>query len=910
MLITAAVILLVLLILFGTARFWIQWWWYDSLGYRSILTKNYSVKFVSFLAFGLLAALFFFGNVVVALRRTRPIQPTQGLRRAADRAIFYLGIAGAALIFVLSGLWGASHWQTWLLWLHGRSFGIDDPVFHRDAGFYIFTLPALSALRSGLLTITFVTIVAVILTYGMRLGVRPSNVRQAPRSMLVHVFALGGALLLILGFGYIIANYELVYSGRGVVYGVSYTDAHVQRYANLVLAAISIAAAVLLFANAFVRRVRWLVLLVGAWVVLSLFLGVFLPSAVQRTLVEPSELKRETPYISNNLAMTTAAYGLQAVAGGELSGQAPVTAQTLSDHSDTIGNVRLWDYRVIRQTYQQLQSFAPYYVFDDVDVEKYVVNGQLRQVLLSAREMDTSGLPDTAKTWTNQRLVYTHGYAIVASPSNEVSAQGLPQLWVGNVPPTGDAPLNITRPEIYYGELSTDWVIVDSNQVEFNGLSQGDTSSNFQGDAKGAIRLNSFIKRLMSATYLKNRNVLISGAINDNSQLLIRRDVTARIHEIAPFLKLDSDPYIVIADEKLYWIVDAYTTTDRFPDSTPSQGLNYIRNSVKVVVDAYDGTTTFYRTASPDPIADAYGKIFPDLFEAISSVPPAIANQFRYPEFLFDTQSEIYTNYHITDPTSFYNGEDQWAIPQVQTDAGTTEMQAYYVIMKLPGASNLDLSLIRPFTPGGSTNRQNMTAWMAGQTQADGSLNLVVYRFPRQETVFGPQQIEARILQEPDISAQITLWNQAGSKVVGGNLLVIPLDESVLYVQPLYLQATGPQGGLPELKRVIVASNEKVVMRPTLEEALQALVEGAPTTEEPVTQPPTEQPPPTTPGQTEDVAALSQQALDAYQRGQQALQNGDWTTYGQQQAILADLLERLAQATGVPAATPVASPTP
>jgi uncharacterized membrane protein (UPF0182 family) len=524
--------------------------------------------------------------------------------------------------------------------------------------------------------------------------------------------------------------------------------------------------------------------------------------------------------------------------------------------------------------------------------------------------METSGLPQTAKTWTNQRLVYTHGYAVVVSPSNEISPQGLPQLWVGNVPPTGDPPLNITTPEIYYGELSTNWVIVDSNQAEFNGLSQGTQGTNFQGTAKGSIKLDSFLKRLMSATFLKDRNVLLSSAINDQSQLLVKRDIVGRIHEIAPFLTLDPDPYLVIADGKLYWIVDAYTTSDRYPDATTEGGLNYIRDSVKVVVDAYDGTTTFYRTASADPIADAYGEIYPDLFEPISSVPTAIAAQFRYPEHLFDVQSNVFTKYHITDPTSFYNAEDLWAIPQEQTDNGNVVMQAYYVVMKLPGENDLKTSLIRPFTPGGSTNRQNMTAWMAGQSNADGSLQLVVYQFPRQETVFGPTQIEARILQEPDISAQITLWNQAGSRVVPGNLLVIPLDESVLYVQPLYLQATGSQGGLPELRRVIVASNEKVVMRPTLDEALQALVEGAPTTQEPGTEQPTTQPQAPTPGQSENVASLSQQALEAYQRGQQALQQGDWATYGQQQAILADILQRLASATGAPAATPAATPTP
>jgi uncharacterized membrane protein (UPF0182 family) len=911
MLIAAAMILIVAVVLFGTSSFWINWWWFGSVGYRSVLTRNYSVKAVSFVAFGLVAAIFIFGNFALALRRTRPLQARQGFQRMADRAIFYFGLALSAAGFIVAGFWGASRWETWLLWLHGRSFGIDDPIFGRDAGFYIFSLPALSAVRSGLIALIVVTVAGVVLTYAGRLGVRPSNYRQAPRVMLAHLFWLAGLLILVVGVGYVLANYELVYSTRGAVYGVGYTDANVQRYVNYLLEAISVVVAGLLFANAFVRRAKLLIVSIGAWAVVSVFLGIFVPSAVQRTLVEPSELRRERPYIENNLEMTRAAYGLSDVTNRELSGQAPVTAQTLQDHPETLSSIRLWDYRVIRTTFQQLQSFAPYYVFNDVDVEQYTVNDELRQVLLSAREMETSGLPENAKNWTNQRLVYTRGYGAVVAPVNEMTGPGLPVLWVANVPPTGEPPLTIDRPEIYFGELTADWVIVDSDQAEFNGLSQGDASTNFQGEAKGSIKLDGFLPKLMSAVYLKSRNVFLSGAVTEDSQLLIDRDVAGRIEKIAPFLTLDPDPYLVIADGKLYWIVDAYTSTDKFPYSTPTGGLNYLRASVKVVVDAYDGTTTFYRTPTPDPLADAYGRIYSDLFRPISEVSPAIASQFRYPEHLYEVQSEIYSTYHVTDPTAFYNGEDRWAIPQEQTEEGTAQMEAFYLAMTLPQETDLKVSLIRPFTPGGSTNRQNMTSWMAGQANDDGTLRLITYRFPRQETVFGPQQIAARIFQEPEISAQITLWNQAGSRVIGGNLLVIPLDESVIYVQPLYLQATGTSGGLPELKRVIVASSERVVMRPSLDEALQALVaEGG----EVVTEPPVEPPPGETApgeGQQEDVALLSQQALEAYQAGQEALQRGDWATYGEQQAILADLLARLAAATGAqptPAATPAAGP--
>jgi uncharacterized membrane protein (UPF0182 family) len=489
----------------------------------------------------------------------------------------------------------------------------------------------------------------------------------------------------------------------------------------------------------------------------------------------------------------------------------------------------------------------------------------------------------------------------------------LPSFLVQRIPPTGDGVYRIERPEIYFGEADLGWVVVQSGQPEFSGLIDTDNPTSgpgYQGLGKGSIQLNNYFKKLLLAANLGDRNLLLSGNITGESDVLLHRNVTDRIHMIAPFLQLDPDPYLVIADGRLVWIVDAYTTSNLFPHAERSGGLNYIRNSVKVTVDAYDGTVTFYRTTQADPIADAYGSLYGDLFTPIDQAPPSISAHFRYPERLFDIQSDVYASVHITDATAFYNGEDRWAIPQEQVDGTPQRMEPYYVTMTLPGEASADFALIRPFIPGGRTQRQNMTAWMAGRSGPDGVNRLVVYRFPRQETIFGPAQVEARINQEPEISAQIALWNQSGSRVVRGNLLVIPIGESVLYVQPLYLQASQSSGALPELKRVIVASNDKVVMNETLRGALAELtgqeVETQPTDGEPAGVPP-ELADPT-------VQALVEQAVGAYNRGEQALANGDWAAYGAAQIELESILAELTRVTGTdatllsPSGTPVAAP--
>lgn len=905
-LVMVAILAILALIVYGTAAFWVNWWWFGSIGYRSVLVTRYLTEAIAFLVAGVGAGAFFFVNLVLALRRSRGHRPPGSRLGIGDRFLLILLAVASAVVLVVAGTEAARHWQTWQLLVNGRDFGVADPIFGHDVGFYVFTLPALTALRTGLTSLVLVTLLGVVVVYAVRLGVRFRAYRRIPGIMRTHVLALGGTLLVLVAVGYVFGNYQLLYSTRGFVNGAGYTDVNAQRWANWALAAISLVTAAIVIVNAFRWRVRWLLGAVAAWVVLAVVVGAGIPGFVQRSVVEPNELAHERPYIAQNIDMTRKAYGLDNVTERDLSGQGALSEAELNAQPATLDNIRLWDYRIAKQTYQQTKSFVPYYAFRDVDIDRYVLNGKIQQVLISARELNTDGLPTKAQTWVNRHLAFTHGYGVVVSPVNEVSSQGLPQYLVDSIPPNGTGPLTISRPEIYFGEGETNWVAVDTKQKEFTGIPNAGSESpttTYSGEARGSIKLNNYVSRLMVATYLGDRNVLLSGQLTGDSRVILYRDVITRAQKVAPFLTYDKDPYIVVADGHLYWILDAYTSTDRYPDSTSTNGINYLRNTVKVVVDAYNGTMTFYRTATPDPIADAYGAIYGGLFTPINKCPDAIASHFRYPEYLFTTQADVYATYHVTDVTAFYNGDDRWQIAQEQVGGTPQQMEPYYVTMTLPQEQRPDFTLIQPFTPSGQQARQNMSAWMAARTDGNGGPRLVAYRFPRQVTIFGPQQIEARINQEPDISSQVSLWNQSGSTVIHGNLLVIPIGQSVLYVQPLYLAAAQTATALPELKRVIVASNDRVVMRETLPEALDALTSGASATGGP---PEAAPPSPAATGNQGATAnaSLAQQALDAYNAGQAALKAGDWATYGQQQARLQAILQEMAGAGAAPAATP------
>jgi uncharacterized membrane protein (UPF0182 family) len=905
----------ILFLIFGTARFWVNLWWFDSMGYRSVLVRRYLAESLTFLGFGLVTGLVFLINARIALRRAITHLYPNGFAGGANKIFKWLTLLAAIVIGIGFGSAASEKWTMWLLWLKSDSYGLSDPVFHRDVSFYLFALPALRDLAIGAIILIALCLAAAAILYALLLGLNFRKFRQMPGLVRVHLLSVAGLLFVGLAAWQVVEGFSIVYSTSGVVAGPGYTDVNIIRWVNWLLAAIALAVGVVLILNSFLKQIRLLIGLIAGWGALYVLLALLLPPLVQSTFVDPSELKRERPYIANNIEMTNAAFGLSTVTGRDLTGQAALTPDLINSAPVTLANVRLWDYRVAQTTFQQLESFVPYYVFLDVDVERYPgADGQIQQVIVSPREIDTDGLPDNAKTWTNLRLVYTHGYGVVVSPVSGVTGQGLPSFLVDKIPPTGTGAYAIAQPEIYYGEANLDWVAVNTDQPEFSGLIDTSNPNNgtYTGAGDGSVTLDNFLKKVIVAADLKESKLITSGVINGETRILLHRNIIDRAHELAPFLTFDKDPYLVIANGRLVWVIDAYTTSNLFPGATSENGVNYIRNSVKVTIDAYDGTTTFYRTAEKDPIADAYGEIYPDLFRPVSEAPAAISAQFRYPEQLFEAQSDIYATIHVNDATALYNGEDRWAVPTEQVAGQPARMEPYYVTMTLPQETDPGFVLIRPFVPGGNSPRQNMTAWMAGESDSSGALKLVVYRFPRQETVFGPRQVEARIDQEPEISSQISLWNQSGSKVIRGNLLVIPIGESVLNVQPLYLQSNADQGALPELKRVIVASNDKVVMAESLTAAIQLLTSSSGETTAPSTPTPE---PGTGSGQTitdPAVASLVAQAAAAFDKAQAAMKAGDWTAYGQAEDELASILAKLSALSGTtpPAATPAAIATP
>ena len=905
----------------ATSSFWVNWWWFDAMGRRSVLLDRYITQTASFVGGAALATIVVGGSLLVAVRRTRPTGTVRLVTHASGKAINILAIAATLLVAMLTGLQSLDNWQTWALLWNSSSFGQIDPYFGMDIGFYIFTLPALAWLQNALLLLVFFGATGAFVVYALRLGLGLDTeaIKRAPQTVKSHVFAMFALGALILAGDRILANYELVYSERGALFGPGYTDMTIQRWGNIAGAAALVLLALVFLASIRRMSIRRIGGLSGILAVVSIAGVILLPTAVQRFIVNPSELNKERQYIENNLDLTRDAYALDTVDGREITGQATLTGQDLIDEPETLQNIRLWDYRIARTTFQQLQSFVPYYAFVDVDVDRYGEPGSTQQVLIAAREIDQNGLPVTSQTWTNTRLVYTHGYAAVVAPVAEVSTQGLPVLSLSGIPPAGDDALAVDRPEIYFGEGDLDWVILNTDYSEFSGISEED-SVRYDGTPDGGIPVSNFFKRLILASYLGDQNVALSGALTGESILVINRQLSERVTALAPFLTFDPDPYLVIADGRLFWIVDAYTTSASYPGATRWNGINYIRNSVKVVVDAYTGEVTFYRTNTVDPIADAWNGIYEGFMRPVSEAPAAIASHFRYPEGLFEVQSDIYASFHVEDPTAFYNGEDLWAIAEEEISGQTGRMEPYYVTMRLPGEEETSFALIRPFIPGGNTTRQNMTAWMAGRVTPDGKLEIVLYRFPRQETVFGPRQVEARINQEPDISAQISLWDQSGSSVLRGNLLVIPIGEALLYVQPLYLQSTEVQGALPELKRVIVASRDRVVMAPTLAEALTLLVAGTgdgmvePTPEATTDTGTTTAPATATPASGEPpsgtVTELIAQAQTAWERGQTALASGDWTAYGVAQQELKAILDQLEALGAFTPTPPAATPTP
>ncbi|MCB9139284.1 MAG: UPF0182 family protein [Caldilineaceae bacterium] len=882
--------------------------WYDSLGLAAVFRTRIFAALTLFAGGAILFWLFLAVNVWLAQRieaKSMEPSPIQNILDGFGVRLLPTILTVGALFAFFMGLSLSSMWEDVLLYLNQIDFNLMDPIFNRDVSFFIFTLPIWQTARGWLLTMAIITLLAVLGIYGV--GWRG---RKAPTPILAHVSILGALILLLIAWQYRLNAFGLVYSSRGAVFGAGYTDVRAQLPAYNILSIITLITAVLVIVTAFLRRAwRAIVVLLAVWLGVAILFGSVYPGFIQRFQVNPNELNLEEPYIANNIRFTRLAFELDDISVQPYNASEELTAETLLTEPETVRNIRLWDYRPLLQTYNQVQALRQYYEFNDIDIDRYAINGETRQVMLAARELAPERLDENAQTWVNQRLVYTHGYGVAASPVAQVTRDGLPEFYLQDLPPRGV--IDVTRPQIYFGERTDSYVIARTNEPEFD-YPRGEGNVTTQFDADTGINM-SLWHRLLFALRFADINILLNQDINGDSQLLWRRVITERIDEVAPFLRYDSDPYIVVSDTgELFWFLDAYTVSSRFPYSEPYSTFNYIRNPVKVVTNAYSGEMLFYVIDPAEPIAAAYAKIFPDLFRPYADMPADLRDHIRYPNDIFSVQAEMYRTYHMTDVTEFYNKEDVWAWPEEIFDNEPVRIEPYYVLMSLPGSDDLDFIQILPFTPA---NRENMIAWLATQNDPDKYGEKVVYEFGKDSLFFGPQQIEARIDQDPTISSQLSLWNQQGSNVIRGNLLVIPVADSLLYVEPLYLQAAN--GKIPELKRVIVATAQEAIMAENLGLALADLfgsdVIAEAGLEELLTAGSTL---PAVAGDgasggrsdtTLDQAELAAASVDElillanqqYADAQDYLRLGDWTNYGRRMSALEATLTQLAEVTGV-----------
>jgi hypothetical protein len=881
--------------------------WYDSLGFHDVFATRLWLQTALFAGSLGLAFIYLAINVLIALKiRSGPGLRAVGISRSSVRSpIGIIALLGAALVaLVLSGGAG-TQWQTLALFQHASPTGITDPVLGQDVSFYLLTLPFLHSVANWLLGLDFMTALLVGALYAWRGDTFDLNL--SPRAV-AHLSVLLGVFAITLAAWTWLGRYDLMYAHNStVVWGAAYTDVNARLPLYSFQAGAGIVLAGALIVNAWLKRLWLPVAAAGIWVAM-LLIGQIYPGIVQSFFVTPSAQSYELPYIVREIAGTRAAYGLSNVTVSNFTGDQPLTLQEVQSDQVTVNNLRLWDYAPLKDTYEQLQTIRTYYTFNDIDIDRYTIGGQYQQLEISAREFDYSKLPSSAQQWVNQHLVYTHGYGLAASPVNAVVGEGLPDYVVGNLPPTGT--LKITQPAIYFGEVTNDYALVNSSTREFD-YPQGsqDVFTSYTGTH--GVPMTELNKALWSLK-LGDFNLLVSSQVTNQTLMLYRRNILARAQELAPFLTFDSDPYVVVVDGKVYWILDAYTTGSTYPYSqtvafqpngSNPVDINYVRNSVKVVIDAYEGTANFYVMDPKDPIIKAYQATFPSLFKPIDAMPAGLRAHLRVPIDLFDTQVEIYATYHITDPKVFFAREDVWDVPTAQTSPGSapTPVQPYYVLFRLPGEQNPEFLLIMPFTPRG---KQNMVSWMAARNDGANYGQYVSYILPKDKVIFGPQQVASRINQDPAISRDFTLFHQAGSQVVQGNLLVVPIGNSFLYFEPIYLQATSASG-LPELKKVILADSVNVAYADTLQQAIDQLVGTS-------TPPPTTTTPTTfTPAQVAQIADLVTQANTHYAAAYAALKAGDLTTFASEMATVGTLLQQLQALSGTtPGTQPTTSPSP
>ena len=906
--IVISILLLLLFLLKPFATFYTDYLWFQGLHYGGVFGTRFAAQIWTFFIFAIIFWVIGAANVLLALnantgRRLSSIGISQRPLTAPSTILALLAVFLLGLLF---GRIASGQWQTFLTFFNQKPFNVQDPIWHRDVSFYVFSLPFYRLLWGWLLGVVILMMLLVVGIYASRTGFQNFSL---PARAVRHLSVLSAAFAALWAVHYQLDLYELLLSKRGFVYGVGYADVAARVPAYWIMTVLMVLITVGLLINAVGARLTPLPAALVVWLGAAFILTVVFPGIIERFQVAPSQLSRETPYIKNEIDFTRQAYGLAAIADRPFTPTDTLTADSVARNPQTVQNARLWDPQLaLPQTLENIQSLRTYYQFypNEVAVDRYQLGGQYLQLLLAARELKPENLPPEVKNWVNLKLQYTHGYGVVAARANQATSQGYPVLTLKDIPPAGMP--EVTQPGIYFGRHTTDYVLADSKQQEFDYPLETDKFTHWTG--KTGVPLSSGLRSLAFAVRFGDINMLISPQLTSQTQVLFNRAVQDRVAALAPFLRFDQDPYVVVVDGHVYWMLDGFTVTDHYPYSemAPDQNgafvnVNYARNSVKAVVDAYDGTTTFYQIDTKDAIANTYGAIFPGLFKPFSEMPSGLQAHIRYPRDLFNLQAERFALFHMTDPRVFYTREDLWNIAKenLQQAGGPSPMRPFFVISRLPGEAKEEFVTILPYTPNGKTN---MIAYLAARSDPPQYGTLFDFRFPKDSLVVGPQQVESNIDQAPVIKSQFALLNAGGSSVIRGNLLVLPIESSLLYIEPIYLEATNVP--IPQLKKVIVATGQNVVMEDTLDKALAALLGQATPTTSPGG--------PTTPP-SGTVAQLIASAKTHYDQAQKDLKAGDFVGYAQEIQTVGQILQQLAalqpaspSASASPKASPSASP--
>jgi uncharacterized membrane protein (UPF0182 family) len=934
LLVVVVALLVVGAVLAGLGNFWTEYQWFAQLSFGPVYVKVLLAQVGIGVAFGLFALFLLWIHLRMIRRFSQPrrdwaIPTPEGeidIRQIVSKVSGPVVATGAVIVATIMGYYASGNWEEVLKYVQRTDFGETEPILGKDLGFYLFVLPSLQFVQTWLLYLTALCAVLSAAVYFLRHSIEmDGRLPKMSDGVRGHLLGAIACVLGVIALGYRVEMFEALFSKRGVAYGATFTDVYANLIAYRVMIGACLVCAVYLLYSIRAKAPGKKAITHPAYALAGVgvlyLLGTFaIPWVVQRFVVDPDELNKEWTFLEHAIAGTRKAYGLDTIERREFPAEATLSYESLTTtHKVTLENVKIWDHRPLRATYRQLQEIRQYYSFPEIDIDRYWVDGEYRQVMLAAREVIHSNLQKESQTWVNKHLIYTHGYGLVLSPVNVADKEGMPDLWVKDFPPKapGRPVLAVKRPGIYFGRHTESYALVNTLEKEFDYPrgKEGNAFTTYSG--KGGVSIGSFLSRLLFAIRFGHLDILFTTRLTENSRILFNRRIQHRVHTVAPFLMLDQEPYMVIQEGRLVWLQDAYTISYRYPYSQPTplgrrRRINYIRNSVKVAVDAYDGTMTFYIWDEKDPLIRTYAKIFPELFTPKSAMPQSLRAHVRYPKDLFNIQAHMYEAFHMIKPKDFYQKEDLWQVSPQMTEkaaghqpaaekgvgvtastvtSGTATMRPYYMVMRLPNESREEFLLMVPYTP---TNKLNMLAWLAARCDGDDYGKVIVYTFPKDKLVYGPMQVEARISQDPEISKWITLRDQRGSAVIRGELLVIPVENSLLYVEPFYLRST--QASIPELKLVVAGFGESVAMGATLEDALRAVFKVKPAGQPSAV---AKVDPPTSPlASTTTATELVSRALERYRASQDRLKQGDWAGYGAEQTSLQRVLEALGRKLG------------